>query len=80
VLLPSTLCAIHGLSTKAEALEASRCLDSIGGTRVCLVTSDYHTRRALSIFSKEAPNHISIAAAYDPREFWGRMVATSRVV
>jgi uncharacterized SAM-binding protein YcdF (DUF218 family) len=65
-----TLCAIHGLSTKAEGLEASRCLDSIGGTRVLLVTSDYHTRRALSIFTKEAPNHsFSIAAAYDPREF-----------
>jgi hypothetical protein len=32
--------------------------------------SDYHTRRALRIFTKEAPNHsFSIAAAYDPREF-----------
>ena len=65
-----TLCAIHELSTKGEASEAGRCLESIGGTRVLLVTSDYHTRRALSIFSKKAPNHgYSIAAAYDPREF-----------
>jgi len=65
-----TLCAIHGLSTKEEASEAGRCLESIGGTRVLLVTSDYHTRRALSIFSREAPNHsYSVAAAYDAREF-----------
>ena len=65
-----TICAIHGLSTKEEASEAGRCLESIGGTRVLLVTSDYHTRRALSIFSREAPNHnYSVAAAYDTREF-----------
>jgi hypothetical protein len=53
----------------AARFEASRCLESIGGRRVLLVTSDYHTRRALSIFSKEAPNRYSMAAAYDPREF-----------
>jgi hypothetical protein len=65
-----TLCAIHGLSTKEEASEAGRCLESIGGTSVLLVTSDYHTRRAFSIFSREAPNHsYSVAAAYDPRGF-----------
>jgi uncharacterized SAM-binding protein YcdF (DUF218 family) len=65
-----TICAIHGLSTKEEASEAGRCLESIGGTRVLLVTSDYHTRRALSIFSREAPNrNYSVAAAHDTREF-----------
>jgi uncharacterized SAM-binding protein YcdF (DUF218 family) len=35
-----------------------------------LVTSDFHTRRALSIFQKEVPNHIySVAATLDPGEF-----------
>ena len=36
----------------------------------CWVTSDFHTRRALSIFTSEVPSHTySVAAAYDPREF-----------
>jgi hypothetical protein len=65
-----TICAIHGLSTKEEAGEAGRCLESVGGRSILLVTSDYHTRRALSIFSREAPTHeYSVAAANDPREF-----------
>ena len=65
-----TICAIHGLSTKEEASEAARCLETIGGRRVLLVTSDFHTRRALSIFSGEVPNYdYSVAAAYDTREF-----------
>jgi len=65
-----TICAIHGLSTKEEAGEAGRCLERVGGRSILLVTSDYHTRRALSIFSREAPTHeYSVAAANDPREF-----------
>ena len=65
-----TICAIHGLSTKEEASEAGRCLESMGATSVLLVTSDFHTRRALSIFSREVPSHnYSVAAAYDAREF-----------
>jgi uncharacterized SAM-binding protein YcdF (DUF218 family) len=65
-----SVCPIYGSSTKEEAQEASRCLNGIGRSRVLLVTSDYHTRRALSIFSREAPQYdYSIAAAFDPREF-----------
>jgi uncharacterized SAM-binding protein YcdF (DUF218 family) len=65
-----SVCAIHGVSTKEEASEAGRCLESMGASDVLLVTSDFHTRRALSIFSREVPNHnYSVAAAYDPREF-----------
>jgi uncharacterized SAM-binding protein YcdF (DUF218 family) len=65
-----TICPIYGLSTKEEALDADRCLQGMGAARVLLVTSDYHTRRALSIFNREAPNHdYSIAAAPDAREF-----------
>ncbi|MBZ5599806.1 MAG: YdcF family protein [Acidobacteriia bacterium] len=64
-----SICPIYGLSTKAEAQDAARCLQN-AGRRVLLVTSDYHTRRALSIFERELPNHdFSVAAAYDPREF-----------
>jgi uncharacterized SAM-binding protein YcdF (DUF218 family) len=65
-----TICPIYGLSTQEEAREAIRCLESGDGRRVLLVTSDYHTRRALSVFSREAPNYdYCIAVAVDPREF-----------
>jgi hypothetical protein len=65
-----TVCPIYGLSTKAEAQEASRCVEKVGGQNVLLITSDYHTRRALSIFRRELPQfNFSVAAAYDPREF-----------
>jgi len=65
-----TICPITGLSTKAEAGDAESCLRQAGARRVLLVTSDYHTRRALSVFSRELPGYeFSVAAAYDPREF-----------
>jgi len=64
------ICPIAGLSTNDETKDAERCLRTQGGHRVLLVTSDYHTRRALSIFSKRVPGYeFSVAAAYDPREF-----------
>jgi len=65
-----SICPIRGLSTRDEALEAARCIDTIGGRRVLLVTSDYHTRRALSIFQAIVPNHeFCVAAAHEPVEF-----------
>jgi len=65
-----TVCPIHGLSTKEEAFEAGHCLEGLGARRILLVTSDFHTRRALKIFSRELPSYdYSVAAAYDPREF-----------
>lgn len=65
-----TLCPIHGLSTKAESLDAAECLRKLGAHSVLLVTSDFHTRRALSIFRKEDRQHVfSVAAAYDPTQF-----------
>jgi uncharacterized SAM-binding protein YcdF (DUF218 family) len=64
------VCAIHGLSTKAEAVEAAQCLHQEGARSVVIVTSDYHTRRALSEFQKEAPDFtFHVAAAYDPTQF-----------
>jgi uncharacterized SAM-binding protein YcdF (DUF218 family) len=64
------ICSIQGLSTKEEAREAGRCLRPLGTHDVLLVTSDFHTRRALSTFHHELPEmRFSVAAAYDPTEF-----------
>jgi hypothetical protein len=63
-------CPIVGRSTKTESSDVRACLQGVAGKRILLVTSDFHTRRALSIFSKQDPNHsYTIAAAFDPREF-----------
>ncbi len=65
-----TVCAIHGLSTKTEARDASLCLQQTGARSVLLVTSDFHTRRALSIFKKEVPIYdYSVAATLNDDEF-----------
>jgi uncharacterized SAM-binding protein YcdF (DUF218 family) len=65
-----SICPIHGLSTKAEALEAAQCLHNVGARSVLIVTSDFHTRRALSEFHKEAPDFtFHVAAAYDREQF-----------
>jgi DUF218 domain len=63
------VCPIYGHSTKDEVLDVSRCLPGISGRRILLVTSDFHTRRALSIFSHVLPAEYSVAAVFDEREF-----------
>ena len=76
-------CPIVGMSTKTEAQDVARCLaaqaaTSAGGAaysvhRVLLVTSDFHTRRALTIFRHEIPGvEFSAAAAYDPAQYGTR--------
>jgi len=68
-----SICPIHGLSTKAEAADAGECLKKSGARSVLLVTSDFHTRRALSIFQKQDPAWtFSVAAAYDDTQFGSR--------
>jgi len=65
-----TICPILGLSTKAEAQDVARCLQQYGAHTVLLVTSDYHTRRALSTFRSELRQYgFHVAAAYDPQQF-----------
>jgi hypothetical protein len=65
-----TVCPIHGLSTKAEAIESAACAKSVGANSILLVTSDYHTRRARSVFRSAIKNiPIDVAAAYDPTQF-----------
>src|SRR5436305_14925613 len=69
------ICPIYGLSTKAESQDVSPCLRTLGVHSVLVVTSDYHTRRALSTSRHEWPGvQISVAAASAPprfgREWW----------
>ena len=65
-----SICPIFGLSTRAESHDVANCLASQPVRRVLIVTSDFHTRRALSIFRHEVPGKIfSIGAAHDPTQF-----------
>ena len=65
-----SVCPIDGLSTKDESKDAEKCLAREGGKSVLIVTSDFHTRRALSIFRREIPGHeYSVAAARDGTQF-----------
>jgi hypothetical protein len=64
------ICPIVGLSTKDEAKDVKRCLAAMKSDRILIVTSDYHTRRALDILSHELPGkQFSVAAAYDENQF-----------
>jgi hypothetical protein len=64
------VCPIVGLSTMAESRDAEKCLAGVKADRILIVTSDYHTRRALSILRHELPGRsFSAAAAYDPAEY-----------
>jgi uncharacterized SAM-binding protein YcdF (DUF218 family) len=64
------ICPIQGLSTLEESLDVQKCLSSETGTRILIVTSDYHTRRSLSIFRHEIPGKMfSTAAVTDGTQF-----------
>src|SRR5437879_7713415 len=47
------VCPTFGLSTRDEPLDAARCLAEVEGSRILIVTSDFHIGRALSIFCNE---------------------------
>lgn len=65
-----SVCPIDGLSTKDESKDAEKCLAREGAKRVLIVTSDFHTRRALSIYRREVPGHdYSVAAARNAEQF-----------
>ena len=71
------ICPIEGLSTRDESHDVEKCLAKEQGARILIVTSDYHTHRALSIFRHEIHGkRFSIAAAYDSTQFgthwWAR--------
>lgn len=65
-----SVCSIVGLSTSGETADVARCIGSTGAHRVLIVTSDYHSRRALMIFSHRLPQYQwSIAAVHNPAAF-----------
>lgn len=64
------ICPIEGLSTRDESHDLAKCLVREDGSKILIVTSDYHTRRALNIFRHEIHGKsFSIAAAHDDSEF-----------
>ena len=65
-----TVCPIVGLSTKAETEDVEKCLTRMNAGTVLIVTSEFHTRRALSIFRQELPHRtFSVAAVQDSAQF-----------
>jgi hypothetical protein len=65
-----SICPIRGLSTRDEAKDAERCLPRGDNETVLIVTSDFHSRRALSIFQREIPGRrYSIASSWDEEKF-----------
>ena len=67
-----SVCPVEGDSTKDEAPQVNSCLQQLQPPphSVMLVTDDYHTRRALSIFRNRMPQyHWAAAAAQNPTIF-----------
>jgi uncharacterized SAM-binding protein YcdF (DUF218 family) len=57
------VCPTTADSTYDEAADVGRCVKHVGATSAIIVTSDFHTRRALSIFRKRLPQYEWSAAA-----------------
>jgi hypothetical protein len=68
-----SVCSIRGNSTFSETEDVLLCLQSVGARSALIVTSEFHTRRALMIFKHRLPQYeIHIAAARNSLEFGGR--------
>jgi len=72
-----SICSIAGLSTRDEARDVAECLahdsSQTKSDRILIVTSDFHTRRARSVFQHELQGKsFSIAAARDDAQFGAR--------
>jgi uncharacterized SAM-binding protein YcdF (DUF218 family) len=62
--IPVHVCPSRGASTLQELQSAAACLQPIAPHAILLVTSDYHTRRALAIARQVSPGYSwSVAAA-----------------
>jgi hypothetical protein len=67
------VCPIEGLSTREESHDAEKCLAAEEGGRILIVTSEFHTRRSLSIFRHDVRGkHFSVAVARDEKQFGTR--------
>lgn len=65
-----SVCATSAQSTREEAGQVRRCLDAAGARSVLVVTSEYHTRRAVSVFRHVFPDRsVGVAGAVEPEEF-----------
>ena len=65
-----SVCPIEGLSTQDESKDVEKCIARESVNKVLIVTSDFHTRRALSVFRREAPGHeYSVAASRNSQQF-----------
>jgi len=65
-----SVCPFEEDSTLTETRFVARCLEPLHPASVLLVTSDWHTARAHSIFTHRLPQyHWSVAAAQDDRLF-----------
>ena len=70
----TTVCPVYNDSTYGEAEDVARCLAPLKVSSILIVTSDYHTRRAFSIFKARLPRyHWSIADSFAPYEHGGNM-------
>ena len=67
------VCPIEGDSTKEESTQVGACLQTLQPVpkSVLIVTDNYHTRRALSIFSNRLPQYRWTAAAADNPYLFG---------
>lgn len=67
------ICPIEGLSTRDESHDAEKCLAGEEGSRILIVTAEFHTRRALSIFRHEVRGKsFSVAVVRDETQFGTR--------
>jgi hypothetical protein len=65
-----SVCPVRGSSTSAEVRDVNRCLQTIGAHSVLIVTSEFHTRRALMILKHSLPQYqFHVAAAYNSWQF-----------
>jgi DUF218 domain len=65
-----SVCPIVAFSTKGETQDVEKCLTRMNAGTILIVTSEFHTRRALSIFRRELRGRtFSVAAAYDGAQF-----------
>ncbi len=64
------ICPTVGHSTYDEAADVQRCMQRLHASSALIVTSDFHTRRAIAIFRKRLPQyHWSVAAASSPYHY-----------
>lgn len=64
------VCPTKGDGTKIETAWVRQCMDRAGAKSAVIVTSDFHTRRALSVFRTALPEYKwTVAPSYDSATF-----------